>query len=245
MNKITLLGTGTCQIQANRMASSVLIELGGMNIVYDIGRGITQRLLDIGKKQDQIEHIIISHFHTDHISDLPAFIHAGLWSKLDPRTKSLNIYGPKGIKKFVETIILGGMVNSFKSVDNFDIQVHEPDSGLFKIDNKEFETQILQPANNHAIKFSCGKKKIGITGDFDFSAEIMSFFDDLDIAVIDSGHNDIDQIVEIAVKSNTRQVYCTHLYDELDEEKVNQKALEQGYEGEIIIGKDLMEINLE
>jgi ribonuclease BN (tRNA processing enzyme) len=136
------------------------------------------------------------------------------------------------------------MVDSFHLEDNFNLTTHELSSGNFKIGDHEFEVQILQPANDHAVKFSLDGKKVGLTGDFDFSEDSVKFLTGLDIAVIDAGHNSHDQIVEIAVRSSVEKIYCTHLYYDLDESKLNSQALERGYEGEIIVGEDLMEIDL-
>jgi len=103
--KITTLGTGTCQIQKHRMASSVLVDLGNLKFVYDFGRGTIQRLLEAGLAHNDINHIILSHFHPDHLSDIIPFLHAASWSRIDPRTKDLNIYGPLGIKALINKII--------------------------------------------------------------------------------------------------------------------------------------------
>ena len=43
-DRVVLLGTGTCQLQAERRTSSVLVEVGGSRLVFDMGRGIADRL---------------------------------------------------------------------------------------------------------------------------------------------------------------------------------------------------------
>ena len=88
-NRLIILGTGTCQIQRERMASSVLIDLGETKILYDIGRGICQRIIEAGYKLSETDHIILSHFHPDHFSDLIPFLHASSYSKIEPRTHDL------------------------------------------------------------------------------------------------------------------------------------------------------------
>lgn len=95
-NRLIILGTGTCQIQKERMASSVLLDLGKSKVVYDFGRGVCQRITEAGYKISDIDHIILSHFHPDHFSDLIPFLHASSFSKVEPRRHDLNIYGPAG-----------------------------------------------------------------------------------------------------------------------------------------------------
>src|SRR5207248_2800243 len=48
MNSLILLGTGTCQIEYERRASSVLIQLDAMPVLFDCGHGVVQRLLEVG-----------------------------------------------------------------------------------------------------------------------------------------------------------------------------------------------------
>ncbi len=65
MSRITLLGTGTCQIEHERRASSVLLELDGLLILFDCGHGVSQRLLEAGISHDKLNHIVLSHFRAN------------------------------------------------------------------------------------------------------------------------------------------------------------------------------------
>lgn len=53
MSRLTLLGTGTCQIEQTRRASSVLLQLDQTPILFDCGHGTIQRLLEAGVHQKQ------------------------------------------------------------------------------------------------------------------------------------------------------------------------------------------------
>ena len=86
MARLVLLGTGTCQLEDGRAASSVLVELDGLRLLFDCGRGIAARLAELGYRQDQLRHVVVSHFHADHVSDLIPLLQAGSWSRSDPRS---------------------------------------------------------------------------------------------------------------------------------------------------------------
>lgn len=243
MNKITLLGTGTNTIQKDRMASSVLIQSGDQNIVFDMGRGITQRLLEINIKQNDVEHMIISHFHPDHVSDLIPYIHAGLWSISDKRTKDLIIHAPIGGKELIEDIIIDKLIPSYHMKDDFKVMVEEIEGKSFFIGKMKFDVTILQPANNHAINFTLGEKKVGLSGDFDFSEDAIDFLNGLDFAVIDAGHSSQEQVIELAVQSQVKKIIMSHLYRDDDVKMMNKKANKARYKGELIKGEDLMSFN--
>ena len=55
MSNITLLGTGTCQIEFERRASSVLIQLDALPVLFDCGHGVVQRLLEAGISHNDVE----------------------------------------------------------------------------------------------------------------------------------------------------------------------------------------------
>jgi ribonuclease BN (tRNA processing enzyme) len=241
-SKLTLLGTGTCQLQQHRYASSILLEIDQLKVVYDLGRGIAQRLDQLHFKQDDLEHIVISHFHPDHFLDLIPYLHAGSWSRIDPRKKPLNIYGPKGIKTLINKII-----NLFKPnelINGYQLKVHEINQTKFKIADQIFNYILLPPANNHGLKFTFNQKTYAITGDSDYHQPEINFLKDVDLAIIDAGHQTEDQIINLAVKSQAKKIICSHQYLEINGEKLTNKAKKLGYKGKFISATDLMSFSL-
>ncbi|MBD3280570.1 MBL fold metallo-hydrolase [Candidatus Dojkabacteria bacterium] len=241
MNKLTLLGTGTNKIEVDRMASSVLLELGKTTIVYDIGRGVTQRLAQLGRRLNDIEHIITSHFHADHISDLVPYLHSAVYVG-DKRNKPLNIYGPEGVDEMVNKVIdMLGYLDLEPRPFEFDITVHEFHSGEFlKIDDQEFEPVALPPVNNHGIRFEVNGKTVCLTGDSNFHQEEIEFLKNCDIAIIDSGHITDDEIVELIKQSRPGATYLSHVNRELDAGSFRKLTGEN-----VVLGRDLMEIDLD
>ena len=239
MSSITLLGTGTCQIEYERRASSVLLDLDGLPILFDCGHGIVQRLLEAGIQHNQLNHIILSHFHPDHVSDLIPLLHAGAWSRRNPRRTNLHIYGPAGIQKLVDGLMSVFGAPSFTQ-PSYAVQLHEVTEGPFEIDTRHFEFISLPPANNHGLRFTWNGKRYAITGDSHFHEQEIAFLSQVDLAVIDSGHPSDAEIVELAVRSQAKVIVCSHLYRELDAINLQSLASDAGYRGTIVIGRDLM-----
>jgi len=243
MNRLILLGTGTCQIQADRMASSVLLELEATRVVYDMGRGICQRLHELGLKNNDVEHVVLSHFHPDHFSDLVPFLCSASWSRIDHRTKDLHLYGPTGVKDLANKIIDVCGPNGIV-FDRFKLEVHEIDTKRFSIGSIDFDFIPLSHPNNHGLRFVVNGLQCALSGDADYDQKEVDFFEASNIAVVDSGHISDEQICDLALKTQVKQLYCSHLYRELDSDELNLQASKLGYRGEIIIGQDLMEIEL-
>ncbi len=239
MSSLTLLGTGTCQIEHERRASSVLLELDGTHILFDCGHGVVQRLLEVGVQHTELQHIVFSHFHADHISDIIPFLQTGAFSRRNPRTSDVHIYGPVGVQA-----IMNGLLQVFGPAalqqPTYKIVMHEIPTGSFKIAAHRFDFISLPPAGNHGLRFVWHGKRYAITGDSYFHAEEIEFLRDIDLAVIDSGHISDEEIVQLASSSRAKTIICSHLYREIDARHLQVLAGEQGYAGTILVGRDLM-----
>ena len=237
MNKITILGTGTSQITLDRRASSVLIELENTKILFDCGHGVVQRLLEIGVHPNNINHIILSHFHPDHVSDLIPFLHTGAKEKYNPRTTDLHVYGPSGVHRFIEKVENLFMPDTFR-LPSYDIVVHEIDED-FRIGPYSFEFISLPPYENHGLRFNWKGRSFAITGDSYFHDREKDFLRNVDLAIIDAGHLNEDKIVQLSVASQAKFIICSHLYEEIDKYRLQELARAAGYEGTIVVGHDL------
>lgn len=239
MSSITLLGTGTCQIEHERRASSVLIQLESTTILFDCGHGIAQRLLDAGIQHHQLEYIIVSHFHPDHISDLIAILQAGAWSQRNPRQSDLHIYGPVGVQKLIDGLMGLFGATSFQQ-PHYRIIVHEITDNRIAIAGHRLEFLSLPPAGNHGVRFDWHGKTYAITGDSYFHQEEIAFLSHIDLGIIDSGHISDQEIVELAVATQAKQLICSHLYRDIDQSQLQAQAQQAGYSGTLLVGYDLL-----
>lgn len=239
MSSLTLLGTGTCQIEHERRASSVLLELEHTHILFDCGHGIVQRLLEVGVRHHQVQHIVLSHFHPDHISDLIPLLQAGAWSQRDPRKDDLHIYGPVGVQKLIDGLKQVFGASSFQQ-PTYQVIVHEISAEQFAIGTHQLEFLSLPPAGNHGLRFNWHGKRYAITGDSYFHEEEIAFLTNVDLAIIDSGHIADREIVELAVASQAKQIICSHLYRDIDATRLQVEAEIGGYTGTIQVGYDLL-----
>jgi len=238
MSQLTLLGTGTCQIERERRASSVLLELNGLPILFDCGHGTLQRLLEAGIRHDQLEHVVLSHFHTDHISDLLPLLQAGAWSQRDPRSTDLHIYGPPGVRRLLDGFLhlLG---HDALTQPHYQIVAHELAEDSFQIGSYSFESHSLPPAGNQGLRFTWNNRRYALTGDSSFHEQEVRTLTGVDLAVIDAGHISDEEIVELAARTQVGTLVCSHLYRELDARALQERASARGYKGTILVGQDL------
>ncbi len=95
---VTLLGTGSVIPRADRFGTSTLVQAGGQNLLFDVGRGSFQRLWQAGLSRNDINAVFLTHLHSDHTVGLPDLYLSGgtidtVARRLAPRP--FVIYGPQ------------------------------------------------------------------------------------------------------------------------------------------------------
>lgn len=254
-DRTVLLGTGTCQLLEERRASSVLVETSGLRVVYDLGRGIADRLAHLGLRQDDVRHVVFSHFHPDHVSDLIPFLQAGSWSRIDPRSEDLHLWGPMGLEAQMHRL-LGLFPADHLTRRSWRVQLHElrddelerDADGLpgFEIEGVRFGWPDLPPADNHGLVFDASlagrRQRIVLTGDSLLHDALIAALRDCNVAVFDSGHLTDDEIVELMVRSRVPRLVASHVYREFDVESLLGRARARGFDGSLEMGRDLMDL---
>ncbi|MBL6649037.1 MAG: ribonuclease Z [Flavobacteriaceae bacterium] len=110
--KLTILGTSSAYPTLDRFTASQVLQINGKSFLIDCGEGIQTQLRKNKIKFNSIEDVLISHLHGDHFFGLPGLI---LTFNLLGRQKPLNIYGPKGIKNIIISLLkIGNTWTNYK-----------------------------------------------------------------------------------------------------------------------------------
>ena len=103
MIEVTLLGTGSPMVDPNRAGPSTLVRAGDQTFLVDCGRGVLQRAAAIGIGAANLTALLLTHLHSDHITDLGDVI-TTRWVTTFVRTP-LPVIGPPGTAAVVEAIL--------------------------------------------------------------------------------------------------------------------------------------------
>ncbi len=98
--KVTLLGTGSPLPDPNRAGPSTLVQAGGANLLFDCGRGVLMRLAGSMTPVSQLSAVLVTHLHSDHMTDLNDVITTH-WITT-PGPTPLRVFGPEGTARIVE-----------------------------------------------------------------------------------------------------------------------------------------------
>lgn len=99
--KLTFLGTSAGKPTKYRNVSAMALEFEQDNkwYLFDCGEGTQRQIMHTSLHTGKLDTIFITHLHGDHYYGLPGLLST---KKLDVALNPLTIYGPKGIKKYLQ-----------------------------------------------------------------------------------------------------------------------------------------------
>ena len=132
MLDVCLLGTGGMMPLPYRWLTSLMMRIGGSNILIDCGEGTQIAIKEKGWSPNPIDVICFTHYHADHISGLPGLL---LSIGNSERYEPITMIGPKGLKRVVSAL------RTIAPELPFDIiyKEIEGNGGVFEFDGFEIE----------------------------------------------------------------------------------------------------------
>lgn len=97
--QVTLLGTGSPLPSADRAGPATLVRAGQAVLLADCGRGVVMRLAAVGVFPIGLSAVLLTHLHSDHISDLNDVITTHWIMTSEPT--ALRVIGPPGTADLV------------------------------------------------------------------------------------------------------------------------------------------------
>jgi len=174
MSEVVFVGTSDAFGAGGRRQSAVLLRDERGTVLLDCGVTTNTGLGELGIERDEVETILVSHFHGDHFGGLPLFLLAAMYE--DERKTPLHIVGPPDVESRVRTLC-DAMGHSIRDRDwSYEIRFHEARAGqAFEIGParlESFETRHQLEAHPHGYRVSAGRAQVVYSGD-------TGWFDDL------------------------------------------------------------------
>lgn len=246
--KLTILGSGTAVPMLDRNCAGYILEIGNKKLLFDSGAGTIMRLLELKTDLFSIDNIFYTHLHNDHINDLGAIIWSNNYG--GERKKSLNLYGPKGFKKYYN-ILLKKLLKPTKL--NFDINIKELKNSIIKINNIKIKTKLIKHSTTTksiAYRIEHKNKILVYTGDTEYCDETIEIARNADVMLIEcslpdkvEGHLTPSLAGKIAKLANVKNIILTHFYPQVLKTNI-KKQCSREFSGKIILAKDKMGINI-
>ena len=254
--KVVILGSGSCVPSYKRFPSSYFFYPFGLkeNWLVDIGEGALFRLSEAEISYREIDRIFIRHTHPDHIGALIPLLLALKYTPGFKRHKPLYIYGPEDVGNYLQ------MHLDFSPYlqSNFPMKFISlfPDKEI-KIGNIPLKTKGMKHFNaTLGYRWRIGKCVVVYGGDGGFSEALIQLASEADFLILESsyssdknitGHLTTKEAGEIAKEARAKRLMLTHFYPEvanMNDGEIKSEARSSGYEGEIIVAKDLMTLQV-
>ena len=101
--EVVLLGTGSPIPDPNRAGPATLVRAGGTNLLVDCGRGTLLRAAAAGTGAAQLDAVLLTHLHSDHITDLGDVITTHWIMTFAPQ--ALPVFGPARTREVVDGVL--------------------------------------------------------------------------------------------------------------------------------------------
>ena len=99
--RVTLLGTGVGPpVNLNQLGASTLVQAGNISLLFDCGRGATERLTQVGIPLGSIHRLFLTHLHSDHVIQIPDLLLTG-WAGAG-RQVAFEVWGPRGTVEMMD-----------------------------------------------------------------------------------------------------------------------------------------------
>ncbi|NHM31736.1 MBL fold metallo-hydrolase [Neobacillus terrae] len=243
--KLTVIGPWGGYPKKNEASSGYLLEHKDFRLLIDCGSGVLSKLQNL-IQPEQLDAVLISHYHPDHIADIGVLQHARLIQGfLGAEMSSLPVYGHKLDKPEFEKL-------TYKNITLG--TPYDPDS---KIKIGPFEVSFLRtvhPVPCFAMRIEAEGKVMVYTADTSFKEEFIPFSQDADLLVCEcnfyanqngsgAGHMTSTQAGNLAESAGVKQLILTHLphYGRLSD-----LILEAGeeYEGDIHLAEQFLTVEI-
>jgi len=193
---VVTLGTGSPPPVMRRFGPATLVQAGRETLLFDAGRGATQRLMQAGVRLGAIDGLFVTHLHSDHVVGIPdLWLMGWLPSAYGGRSAPMRVWGPQGTK---------AMMTGLEQAYAWDIQARIADQKLagegVATDTTEIQEGVvyerngvkvtafevdhgplLKPAFGYRVDYD--GRSVLISGDTKFSENLIKFATGVDLLI--------------------------------------------------------------
>lgn len=211
--KLTVIGFWGGYPKKNAASSGYLLEHDGFQLLIDCGSGVLAKLQNI-IQPEELDSVIISHYHPDHIADIGVLQHARLIQGfLGKEMPLLPIYGhhfdQSEFAKLTYKKITEGIAYEYNEV----LKVGPFQVSFLKTNH---------PVPCFAMRIEAGRKVLVYTADSSFKEEFIGFSREADVLLCEcnfygnqngkpAGHMNSIDAGRLAQEAGVKQLILTHL----------------------------------
>lgn len=234
--KLTCIGRYGPYPRAGASCSCYLLQVNEKNIVIDMGCGSLTKLLGLLRVAD-IDALVLSHLHADHMGDVLTLRYAlDASKKMGQRQQSLPVYLPGQPETECGLISKHGMIDAHLISDGMNANICGVDV-----------TFSLMPhaVPSYAMKFCAEGKTFVYSGDTKENDKLAPFAAGVDLLLMEAAylsrdktpgapHVDAIEAGRIALNGQVKRMLVTHIFPEYNENDILNEVRESFSSAELI-----------
>ncbi|MEW5726010.1 MAG: MBL fold metallo-hydrolase, partial [Thermodesulfobacteriota bacterium] len=99
--EVIFLGTGTGVPSVSRAAPGLAVLAEGSLFLLDAGAGTLRQLARAGLSYNDLDYLLFTHFHPDHVGDLAPYLFATKYWPGFTRLAPVRVFGPQGLRELL------------------------------------------------------------------------------------------------------------------------------------------------
>ncbi len=251
LQRLTVLGSGT-NVHPKRAAAGYLVETDHV-LVFDLGPRTLTNLIKVGADRHRLQHLFITHHHTDHFADFFTFFFDALFHATFVASRpALTIYGPRGTRRLFGSLLK--TMPGFASAP-FRVTVTELTDRTIRLGR----TRVTARTVVHSPSLHCQGYRVehqGVTlaysGDAEYCEGLVALCRGADVAVLDcsfpvqhpgNGHMHARDCGRVARKAAVKRLVLSHFYPVAERYDVKAQAARE-FCGRITVARDRMRMEI-
>ncbi|MFP6639208.1 MAG: MBL fold metallo-hydrolase [Myxococcota bacterium] len=229
MTEVIFVGTSDAFGAGGRRQSATLVRGERGTLLLDCGTTTNTGLSELALQRDEIDSILVSHFHGDHFGGIPLFLLACLYE--DHRSRPIEVAGPPGIEARVRKLA-DAMGHSLTDREwSFPVRFREIPPGVeHEIGPAKvhaFETRHQLEAHPHGYRVNLGSRTVVYTGDTGWFDELPRLCAGADLLISECTlfdrvldfHLSLTEIYEHRTEFDVGSLILTHLGRSMSEHR--------------------------
>jgi ribonuclease BN (tRNA processing enzyme) len=246
--QLTVIGSGTAAPERDRVCSGFLLETHGVRALLDCGGGVVHNMARLAVAWGTLTHLVLTHFHNDHIGDVPLLFFAWKHGMRPARSEPLTVIGPRGTKKLIER--MARLFGDHLDEPGFPVTYEEMKPGEeLRLDDV---VRVRAARSRHtdtslAYRFEVDGRSFCYTGDTGFSQDLAIFAQATDALLIECAvpddeemetHLTPSQVAAMARIALPKRLLVTHVYPQLDRRQVPELVRLGGWPAKVEVVAD-------
>lgn len=249
MGRLVVVGSGTVIPEEDRGGSCYYVETGEVRALLDCGPGAVQGVVRHGVPWERLTHLVLTHFHADHVGALPGLFFSLKHGVRPGRDLPLEVWGPPGTRGLFEG--LADVLGDYLRDPGFPLEVREVEPGDEVGLSREVRLSTRKTPHteeSQAVRLEGPGGRVGYTGDTGPCPELGDFLAGADLLVcecaltdeeVGDNHLSPSRVAEIAARARPELLLLTHIYPHVRRRHdVARLVAAAGYPGRVELARD-------